>query len=779
MTAENVDLVDEVYALPSMATGVRRTVRANRLDERHAIAIALVSGVVAALDGVNPTGSEWVDRPLVGVVVAAATWAAASAAWWAVAAAAGIAAAAAIDPLMTVIGAIGFVVGLWIGLRQRDLGTVRCLVGAIALNVLVRSELEGFLGASAAVGITTGVLLFALGVRRRRRPLRRAAWTATGAALAVAMIAAFGFGAAAVSARSLLNDGQRLATEGIDDLGRGDFQQASTKFNEAGRAFNRASEQLDRPWALPARLVPVMAQNVDTVSDLADAAGDSSSQLGSSLAQIDPDMLRLTAGRIDIAAIEAIAGPLGDVQASLASLDATVADADSPWLIDPVQSRIARLGNDIDDNEQQLANAVTAAELAPAMLGRDGARRYLFIFTTPAEARGLGGFMGNFAEVSAVDGQISVERFGRTGELNVGGPDPFGRVVSGPSEWLAQWGRYGFVSGSNGTTSAVPWSNITMSPHFPSTAQVIAELYPQSGGQPLDGVFAIDPYVLGALLEFTGPVQIESTSQELNADNAVEFLLRDQYLIDDTPERIDLLEQVSEVTIDRLLAGALPNPVDLAGALGPFAAEGRVVGWSANADEQGLFEAISFSGGLPALDGADGLAVVVNNAGGNKIDVYLEREVTYRAAVDPETGQVTATLELVLTNAAPTSGLPDVVIGNLVGQPPGTNRSLVSILTALPVLAASRDGSPIMVEPGIEHGWNTSRVRVTIPPGAQTTLTLTLGGPLELAQGYRLVTRSQPLVEPEVYDLRVVTNSGGIVLVAEGPRSGSSTVVSS
>lgn len=765
------------YDRPAMSSGVaRRRMRANRLDERQAAAIALVSGLAAAFSDAAPTGSVWVDRPMVGLAVAVATWAAASAPWWVVAGASGISAVAAIDSLLTLIGGVAFVVGLWIGVRQRSLGTVRCAVGAVALNVLCRLELEGFLGASALIGIAVGAALFVTGMRRRRRFIRRRAWTAVGAVLTFAVLAVIGFALAATSARALLSDGQRLATEGIEALSRGDFDDAATKFGEAGRSFHRASNQFDRPWTVPAQLLPVVAQNADAVSDLAEVAGSSSAQLSASLAKIDPDTLRLVGGRFDLAAIEAVAGPLSDVKDSLDALDLTVSDTDSPWLLAPIQTRVARLAKDIDENEQQVDNAVMAARLAPQLLGGDGPRRYLIIFTTPAEARGLGGFMGNFAELTAVDGQITMTRFGRTTELNTGGPNPTGRVVSGPEDWLNQWGRYGFRNGVTGTTGNVPWSNITMSPNFPSTAQVIAELYPQSGGEAIDGVFAIDPYVLAALLEFTGPVHIEATDEELNADNAVEFLLKDQYLLGEGPQRVDLLEQVAKVTIDRLLAGALPNPVTVADSLGDLARQGRFVGWSSNPDEQALLEAVAMSGALPTLDGGDGIAAVINNSGGNKIDVYLERKVAYRASVDPATGQVTATLELTLTNTAPASGLPDVVIGNLVRLPPGTNRCLVSILTALNVVSASRDGSPITVEPGIEQGWNTSRVNLTIPPGGHATITLTLSGTLDLTPGYRLVTRPQPLVQPEDYDVRVVTNSGDVLLVAQEPRDEPGTI---
>lgn len=696
----------------------------------------------------------------VGLAVAAATWAAGTASWRAVSAAAGIAAVTAIEPLLTVIGFVAFVGSLWFSVRNHRLGALRGVVAATALNVLVRSGLEGFFGASAVVGMSVGVALFIVGLRCRSRPIRRAVWATVGSVVTMFVLAVIGFALTATSARASLSDGHGLATEGIAELRRGNFSEAAATFAAAGQAFTRASRELDRPWALPSRLVPIVAQNADALTDLAEAGGDISTQVGSSLAAIDQEQLRLVQGQIDLAALESIVAPLTDVQASLVDLDAAVVGASSPWLLEPMQTRLASLAADIDSNVQQLEIAGNAVELAPQLLGRFGLRRYLIIFTTPAEARGLGGFMGNFAEVEAIDGRLSMTRFGRTTELNSGGPDPLARVITGPQEWLDQWGWYGLSKETTGVTGSEPWSNITMSPHFPSTGQVIAELYPQSGGRPLDGVFAMDPYVVAELLKLAGPVQIPSTDQELNTDNVVDFLLRDQYLLETRATRVDLLEEVFEITIGRILTGALPNATRLADSLGDVAQQGRLVGWSAHPEEQALFAAVNISGSLPELDGGDGVAAVFNNAAGNKIDVYLQRQLKYRATVDPITGQVNGRLELTLTNTAPATGLPEAVIGNLIGQPPGTSRSIVSFYTALPVVSVSRDGEPLAFVPGQEQGWNTAMTPISLQPDGSTTIVLAVAGQLDLTSGYALSTRPQPMALPEQHDFLVVSTAG-------------------
>ena len=229
------------------------------------------------------------------------------------------------------------------------MGTERCLVGALSLNVLVRAELDRFFGASALIGITVAVLLL-----RGRHPapahvrIRRVAWMSVGGLTILTVLAVTAFGVSGASARTELSRGQQLATDGIAELGRGNFAEAAAKFTEAADSFSGASRQLDRPWARPARVVPVVAQNADAVTDLAAAAADSTTQLGTSLAQIDPDTLRIVGGRVDLAAIEAVAGPLQDVQASLDDLDAVVVATDSPWLLTPVRTRIDRLADDID-----------------------------------------------------------------------------------------------------------------------------------------------------------------------------------------------------------------------------------------------------------------------------------------------------------------------------------------------------------------------------------------------------------------------------------------------
>jgi hypothetical protein len=239
-------------------------------------------------------------------------------------------------------------------------------------------------------------------------------------------------------------------------------------------------------------------------------------------------------------------------------------------------------------------------QLAPQMLGDGEERRYLILFTTPAEARGLGGFTGNFAEITATDGSIDVTRFGRTGELNSAARDNAASCEACPAEFIDRYGRFGFDIGPGDTVGPAAWSNLPVGAHFPYVAETAAVLYPQSGGEPLDGVAVMDPYVLEALMAYTGPIEVPELGVTVQPSQAAEFILRDQYVLgEDKDVRVEALDTLGQAVIERLLTGSLPEPAVIARDLGPLIAERRLLFWTDNADEQELLERTGLLGAIP------------------------------------------------------------------------------------------------------------------------------------------------------------------------------------
>lgn len=723
--------------------------RVRGLDAWATLALALLSGVGVAIAGPSPTGGRVVDVLLVVILTTLCVWSAASAPWWAGVTLAAIGGALAPSVALLAVAAVAMIGGLVVGMAQRAVPWSRAGVAGLAAQVLARlGNIERF-GLSSLIAVMLLVVVAYLGIRRRPRRDRRIVWIFLGSAAGVVLIAGLGIGSAALAARDDLEAGNREARAGIDQLSDGDFDAARESFLRAAAVFDHADGALSKPWTQPARLVPVVAQHRDSAVGLVHSAADVSTTIAALLDVIDYDSLRVVNGRIDIDSIERLQAPLTDLTKALDDLEATVHKANSsPWLVNALRSRLDDLSSDIDREQERGDDALAAIRQAPAMLGADGPRVYFIAFTTPAEARGLGGFMGNWAEVTITDGRIRLTDFGRTLDLNTGGTVG-SKTLTGPPDLLRNYGDFLLSDAQAGTVGPEAWSNITASPDFPAVAQTIAQLYPQSGGRELDGVFVMDVQTISKLMEISGPVMLEQLGVEIGADNAVQYLMHDQYLSgpDENDVRIDALEEVARTTVTRLLTSELPAPPELADLLSPMAAQGRLSGWAAVPEEQAVFERIGMSGALPVRT-SDGVAITFNNAGGNKIDDLLEGTATYDVRPDLVSGTATATLTIDLANTAPTTGLPNSIIGNQRDLPIGTNSMYLSVYTALPFISATLDGQPFPFSVGADSGYLVASSFIDIPAGSTAHVVLELDGGLDLSRGYSLVVRTPATAHP-------------------------------
>lgn len=676
--------------------------------EATAWVTAVVGGVIVAAAGAAPTGTRAWDALLVGLAAATVIWAAAQAPPWATIAAATVAATvnATWLALAVLVLAIAVVfVGTAVPVAARTCASVSV---ALSLVTLARAGDRWFFGATALAAVCVGGGLLAAGIAARPPTIRRRAGLAVAGVAGLAVLATVVAGIGLLQARSRLTTGDRLARAGLQRAQFGDTASAAELLRRASAEFGSVDSGVDLFGV--GRLVPVVAQHRRAV-DRVGAAGDRDLAVAAeALATVDVESVRVVDGAIDVDAVSALAGPLATTRDIVDDLLATVADAHDPWLLPAVERRLDGIAIELADRSDMLDRTRRAVEVAPTVLGADRPRRYFVAFVTPAEQRGLGGFMGNWAEVVVADGRIRMTRFGADEDLNVGGPDPEQRRMSDAADFLRLYGQYGFVQ-PDGTTGLVPWKNITMSPDLPSVAAAIAELYPQSGGQPIDGVYVLDTAAIAALTRLTGPIVVDGTA--LGPSNTEEFLLRGQYLLG-KDRRLDVLDEIARTVVDRLLTGALPEPTTVARVFGPLAQTRSLMAWDRDPDVQAVFAEAGMDGTLAAWIGDDELVVSMNNGGGNKIDAYAELTVD-----SDESGGV-----VVLRNGAPSTGLPSYVIGNLVGLPSGTSRTILTFYTRRPVLTVLRDGSPVEAAHDVEVGLYTTIVVADVAAGSATTIEL-------------------------------------------------------
>jgi hypothetical protein len=734
--------------------GEPEVVTASRPDGA-AIVLAASAGVVAAFSAPQATGNPTVDLALVATSVALVTLAG----WWVPKPIAGAGALVIGAFTVTIIGAtvglLAFAASMLVtGNEPRRKSLLTVAIVGLAMNLSVRSSLGGFMGASALAGSVLAVVFIVYGIRGQSRRGRRVLGAMALGAVGLAAIATTALGLGAVSSVDDLRDGNRLAREALASLGDGDIRAAQASFTAAGTAFGSAERRFGTPWLVPAQLIPVVAQHHRAAREATSGAARASRAVEADLEQIDLTDLTRKPGALDLDAIRRLEAPLADIRANVVQLHDELRDADSPWLIGPARDRLAEFTEELGEQVERSDDVIDIVRRAPALLGANRPRVYFLAFTTPSEARGLGGFTGNWAEVTVDDGKIRLTDSGRSDELDERGFSRGARVLA-PDDWVSRYGKFGLTTGSDGTVGAEAWKNITMSPSMASTGQVMADLYEQAGGQTVDGVFALDVFTLADLLHFTGPIALPDSQRRLAPENAAEFLLHDQYLVTDKDERVDLLEAVARGTIDALLSGTLPEPSKVLERLGPRAAEGRLAGYATDPDDQALLERVGLDGTFADPGDHDGIAVVLNNAGGSKIDFFMNAAADYHVIADTRTNTASATLDVTLRNLAPTAGEPRYVTGNLVGLPDGYSRTYVSLYTKLPVDGIAVDGSSVTSEQGLENGYFVTSVFVDLSAGESAAISLQLSGPLDLTDGYTLTVRSPPTVTPVPIDVSV------------------------
>ena len=606
-------------------------------------------------------------------------------------------------------------------------------------------------GIALAVVVVSGLVRASVGSRR-----------IVGRTVALAsLLAIVGSVAGALTLRGAKSTAERgvdLAKAGLASARAGDQAGAEALLVRAQAALLDAHSALGSPVARLGLGVPVVAQHFRTLDRLSVVASDVVVSARLTSGEARTSSFKSTNGELNLPKIAQLAAALA---ATTATLDRATSELERPfgvWLLPQVTGKLTGFRRDIRDANGEAKVIRELAIHLPAILGGQAPRHYLLVVPSPAEARGSGGVIGNFGEITASNGRISLTRFGRNRELSSGGVPLGERVAQAPADYLRRYKRFAVDS---------EWSNVNMSPDFVSSAQAMASLYPQSGGREVDGVISVDPFALQALLGVLGPLSVQGWPVALDETNTATVLLRDAYIVkeDSLPERITLLADVTRGVWEKLRANSLPNPRRLVDRMAPVVANRHLQIWMRNPEEQTYLDTVGITGRILPLDG-DGFGVVVNNASGNKIEYFLHRTVDYSASVSPLTGQVRATATIGLRNDAPAGGLPDYLIGNsvVVDPPPkGTSLVYVSFYSPLTLTSISVDGHLLPdaeVERETEFGRNVYSAWLRLPSRSTRSVRLTLSGRVPVPDGrYRLTVFSPPAVNPDELTVAVLEPS--------------------
>jgi hypothetical protein len=571
----------------------------------------------------------------------------------------------------------------------------------------------------------------------RRRRIRLSAY----AVVAALLLFAGALGVTAVLTHRHLRDAQVAVGQLRSAMVRQDTPAAEVDrhLRTLQRDADAARSLTDGPlWGLPAAL-PWVGRPFETVRGASDAVSRVAHEVLPPVQQARSRLVGVSLanpkGGVDLRPVVAAQQPLGRAHSATESVRAEVRALPTTG-IGPVDGARSDLLTQLDQLEGQLSSAHDLVTLLPPMLGAQEPRRYLVAFQNDAEARGSGGLPGVYAVLRADHGRLDFERYGVSGDF--AGVDV---PLTGLGADFAQLYR-----------AAGPgrfFGNATVSPHFPSSATLLLRFYEAKYHSRLDGALALDPTALSLMLSVTGPATMEDGTR-VGAGNVVALTERDAYeRFPDPVVRKQYLIEVAKSVADVILERGPQKGTAFATVLGKAVDGRRLLLFSTRPNEQSVLAGRKVAGTLSDTDGLFS-GVVINNGGGNKLDYYLRREVTY----DPScTSGHEATVTIRLTNTAPKSGLSDYVAGRadqpVVPVRKGTNRLLVSYYATKDAgfTGATLDGKPTLLAVDSERGRPVFTSTLEIGPGQTRVLKLVIDEPAA-AKG-PVTTLVQPLVLPQ------------------------------
>lgn len=324
------------------------------------------------------------------------------------------------------------------------------------------------------------------------------------------------------------------------------------------------------------------------------------------------------------------------------------------------KSKLFGLGEKISSAQNQLGQYRQHLELAhkmivhaPEILGLNGQRTYLVLLQNNSELRATGGFIGSFALVTFENGvllDIKVEDvYTADGQLlgYVEPPEPIKRYL-GEASW--------FLRDSN------------FDPNFPASAENAAWFLDKQINTQVDGVFALNLFVIQKLLEATGPLMVPDQSQPIDSHNfyqAAQTASEVGFFPGSTQKR-DFLGKLANTLLQSLWEADQHTSLVAAQSLLEMANNKQFLLYFKNQQVQQSVSELGWSGQIDQSSCAgktlaqecvdDYLAVVESNFGVNKANFFVDRSV--KLDVDLASSQVTNTLTIDYTNRSPGEAWP-------------------------------------------------------------------------------------------------------------------------
>ncbi len=539
------------------------------------------------------------------------------------------------------------------------------------------------------------------------------------------------FALQARAAQTELRAAMPLVTDLRQQVLNGESDTAAATAAQLHDHTGEARESLSGPhWSVAAN-VPYIGPNVAAARTATEVVDDLAVEVLPDLVAateiVDPARLAPQDGRIDLAPFEEAAPRVIAADEAIGRAQERLADINLDQIFEVLRGPLTDLEAQLDDVAGVTATASRAVQLIPPMLGAEEPREYVLMVQNNSEPRATGGLTGAFLHLRAEDGAIELDSVRSAGSV---GYFPQHAVELTDTE-VALFG----------TQLARYPGNVTATPHFPRSAEIITAMWEQEMGGQVDGVFSLDPVALGSLLEATGPIEISQeelwavgapsdllgNGSQLTADNAADVMLNGVYRqIADPEDQDDFFQLAAAEIFSRVMNGGA-EPTATVAALAQAADEGRLLAWSAHAGEQELLSGTVLSGELRGDngDGAPVVGVYVNDLSAAKIAYYQHMDVTLESTQCHANGAQDLTVTVTLSSDVPEGAatLPESLVGGGGAVPKGSMRSnlLVYAPTGGRITDVRDPEGEVEAFPQVHEGQVVAGRRVVLAEGESVT----------------------------------------------------------
>jgi len=454
-------------------------------------------------------------------------------------------------------------------------------------------------------------------------------------------------------------------------------------------------------------------------------------------------------GTVDVQLLQSLIPKLEQVVSHLQSGDAAIrAIPTIPFVHQIADLKTKALG----ESSQAVALAtktLSGVKLLPSFLGADRPKTYFLAMQNNTDQRATGGAVLGYGFVTIDHGKM---RFDGGGSINAI-DNPLGYPQATLPEALSWYLQHIPLQHSR-------IANSNWSPDFPTAARGWSSLLRAATGQQIDGVIALDPYAIAAMMG-NQRMHIPFFSFPITKRNLVQVVENQQYTLPTS-------EQVEFPRI--LIQKAWPivsNPHPFLATIKSFQtalAEKHLQIWSADEADQQLLARLKWDGAIHTNQG-DYLYLTDNKLTANKVDYYTRLSANYRVNI-AASGAITSRYQVQMTNQTPPN-LPKNIAGS---NRYGVNNAVLSLY--VPGRAIPTEIPPGL-PPHVEGPVKVFSRKVSVVPGSPLQLDFGYRVPRVIfptSQGrvYQLTIQHQPMVHPVELTVTVTLPKGSVPKTA-GP----------